>query len=111
MPALLGHPAAGRSWEGLAIEELLRQLNAAGAPFDAFYYRTSGGAEVDLVLEGFFGLVPVEIKRGQQADRRDLRSLSDFINERNCPYGVVINNDTKPRLYTDKIIGFPFSCL
>ena len=111
LTALLGHPAAGCSWEGVVVEEILRQLNASGVSFDAFYYRTSGGAEVDLILEGFFGLVPIEIKRGQRVDLRDLRGLKDFMDERNCSFGVVINNDTSPRLYTEKIIGVPFSCL
>ena len=111
LAALMGHPAVGRSWEGVVIEEWIRQLNAVGASFDAYYYRTSGGAEVDLVLEGFFGLVPIEIKRGQRVDARDLRGLKDFVEERGCRFGIVMNNDLAPRLYTDKIIGVPFSCL
>jgi hypothetical protein len=47
MDVLLGHPVAGATWEGLVIENLLTHL-----PFgaDAGFYRTSGGAEVDLVL-------------------------------------------------------------
>jgi predicted AAA+ superfamily ATPase len=111
LPALLGHPVAGRSWEGVVVEEIIRQLNAAGTPHDAYYYRTSGGAEVDLILEGFFGLVPIEIKRGQRVDLRDLRGLKDFINEQNCPFGIVINNDLSPRLYSERMIGIPFTCL
>jgi predicted AAA+ superfamily ATPase len=111
LPGLLGHPGAGRSWEGMVVEEILRQLNASGTSYEAYYYRTSGGAEVDLVLDGFFGLVPVEIKRGQRVDLRDLRGLKDFVEERNCPFGIVINNDLTPRLYTEKIVGIPFSCL
>jgi uncharacterized protein len=47
LDTLLGHPVAGGSWEGLVIENLLNHL-----PFgaDAGFYRTAGGAEVDLVL-------------------------------------------------------------
>jgi predicted AAA+ superfamily ATPase len=45
---VLGHPVAGGSWEGMAIESIL-----AVAPdgTQASFYRTSAGAEVDLVLE------------------------------------------------------------
>lgn len=111
LPSLLGHPVAGCSWKGVVVEEILRQLNALGVPFDAYYYRTSGGAEVDLILEGFFGLIPIEIKRGQRVDLRDVRGLNDFVKERNCPFGIVVNNDTAPRYYTEKIIGVPFRCL
>jgi uncharacterized protein len=44
---LLGHPVAGPSWEGMAIENL---LTAAGPRAQASFYRTSHGAEIDLVL-------------------------------------------------------------
>jgi predicted AAA+ superfamily ATPase len=58
---LLGHPVAGQSWEGFAIETLL-----ANAPqgMEANFYRTSAGAEIDLVLTLPRGnLWAVEIKR------------------------------------------------
>ena len=58
---LVTHPVMGRSWEGLVIEEIIRDLNATGVGFDYYYYRTGGGAEVDLILEGEFGLIPIEI--------------------------------------------------
>jgi predicted AAA+ superfamily ATPase len=45
--ALLGHPIAGASWEGWVIESLL-----ACAPdgSEATFYRTSAGAEIDLLI-------------------------------------------------------------
>jgi predicted AAA+ superfamily ATPase len=45
--ALLGHPVVGGSWEGLVIENL---IGLAGEQVEPSFYRTSGGAEVDLVL-------------------------------------------------------------
>ncbi len=111
LDALLGHPQAGHSWEGMVIEEIIRQLNVLGVSFDYHYYRTAAGAEVDLVLEGDFGLIPVEIKRAQRITRRELRPLRDFIAERECRFGLVINNDETPRLYDEKIVGLPFATL
>ncbi len=58
---LLGHPVAGASWEGLVIEAII-----AAAPYRAtpWFYRTSAGAEIDLVLELSPGrLAAFEIKR------------------------------------------------
>ena len=49
------------------IEEILRQLEWRGVDCDSFFYRTSAGAEIDLVLEGEMGLVAVEIKQAQVA--------------------------------------------
>jgi uncharacterized protein len=45
---LLGHPAAGESWEGFAIEALIAAAPEGSRPY---YYRTQAGAEIDLVLE------------------------------------------------------------
>ncbi len=48
MHALTGHPVLGSSWEGFVIENLL----AAAPDFaEAGFFRTAGGAEVDLVLD------------------------------------------------------------
>lgn len=47
---LLGHPAAGGSWEGMAIENLLAAAGTDGHRVQGTFYRTSHGAEIDLVL-------------------------------------------------------------
>ena len=108
---LMAHPRMGASWEGMVIENLVRGLAAAGVDFNAFHYRSGGGAEIDLVLEGEFGLLPVEIKHTQHVDARSLRALRDFVAERGCRYGIVINNDERPRLLDDKLIGIPLAAL
>ncbi len=105
------HPNFGHSWESLVIENLLRGLNATGAAYDYYHYRTGGGAEVDLVLEGEFGLIPIEIKFGQKVTNKELRSIHDFVQERNCPYGIIFNNNELPARYEDRLIGIPCSCL
>ena len=48
LEAVLGHPVAGMSWEGMVVENIL-----AVAPdwVQPFFYRTVRGAEIDLVLE------------------------------------------------------------
>jgi hypothetical protein len=65
---LLGHPVVGKSWEGFVIENIMSVL-PQGA--QAFYYRTTGGAEIDLLIE--FGNSPrefwaIEIKRSPSAN-------------------------------------------
>jgi predicted AAA+ superfamily ATPase len=58
---LLGHPVAGPSWEGALIENILDALPSTAR---AHFYRTSAGAEIDLVIE--FGAKQrwaIEIKR------------------------------------------------
>ncbi len=46
--ALLGHPVVGGSWEGFCIENLIA---AAPRGTEASFYRSSAGAEIDLILK------------------------------------------------------------
>lgn len=58
---LLGHPVVGMSWEGFAIENLIA---VAGDLAEPSFYRSSGGAEMDLVLElGGGERWAIEVKR------------------------------------------------
>ncbi|MDY0002859.1 MAG: ATP-binding protein [Polyangia bacterium] len=59
--ALLAHPVVGASWEGFVLEQL---LSVAPEGVQRYFYRTSGGAEIDLLLcfPGG-GLWAIEIKR------------------------------------------------
>jgi uncharacterized protein len=58
---LLSHPVIGASWEGFVIENLMA---CAPRGTQAFFYRTSGGAEIDLLLNLPNGdLWAIEIKR------------------------------------------------
>lgn len=59
--AVLGHPVVGGSWEGFCIENLIA---AAPAGTEPYFYRSSGGAEVDLVLRFPGGQIwAIEVKR------------------------------------------------
>ncbi len=59
--SLLSHPVVGASWECFAIENL---LVSAGNRARRFFYRTSGGAEIDLLLEWpDYSLWAIEVKR------------------------------------------------
>ena len=61
--ALLAHPVAGGSWEGLVIESL---IGAAPRGTEAYFFRTAAGAEIDLLLKRPGERKPwaIEIKRG-----------------------------------------------
>lgn len=60
---ILGHPVCGASWEGFAIENI---IGAAPPRTISGFYRTSAGAEIDLILEFPGGKRwAIEIKRGE----------------------------------------------
>lgn len=57
--ALLRHPKLGASWEGFALEEVLR----AAQPDEAWFYATHAGVELDLFLVSRGRRVGVDFKR------------------------------------------------
>ena len=82
---LLAHPVVGQSWECFVIENLL--VNA-GDKAQGYFYRTSGGAEIDLLLAWPDGsLWAAEIKRslspkverGFHAACEDLAPVRKFV--------------------------------
>jgi len=81
---LLGRPEAGAIWEGYVIEEICRTIGDAATPY---FYRSSGGAEVDLVLDYRTHQIAVEVKlstspkvsRGFYAASQDLQPKEMFV--------------------------------
>lgn len=55
---LLSHPVLGASWEAFALENILSTLQ----DWEAFFYRTSNGAEIDLLLIKGKRRIAVEFK-------------------------------------------------
>lgn len=59
MPQLLAHPRYGASWEGFALEQVLR----VARPDEAYFWATHQGAELDLLLLKGSRRIGVEFKR------------------------------------------------
>lgn len=59
LDALLAHPRSGASWEGFALEQVLR----VAAPDEAYFWATHNGAELDLLLFKTGRRIGVEFKR------------------------------------------------
>ena len=59
LPSLLAHPHCGASWEGFALEQVLR----IAKPDEAYFWATHQGAELDLLLLRGQQRIGVEFKR------------------------------------------------
>jgi len=87
--SLLGHPVVGQSWECFVIENLIAAAQSGGkGDVQAYFYRTGGGAEIDLLLAWPDGqLWAIEIKRslapkverGFYAACADLKPAKKFV--------------------------------
>jgi predicted AAA+ superfamily ATPase len=79
---LVRHPAAGASWEGFVIEQLLGSLAASGIEPEAHFLRTSDGYEIDLLLNLEGVTAAIEVKLSASAAPQDLARLeraADFV--------------------------------
>ena len=83
--SLVRNTLVGRSWEGYIIEQICNKLSNSVKPY---FYRTSQGAEVDLVLvKGITPIVSIEIKlsssssltKGSTEAIKDLKTAHNFI--------------------------------
>lgn len=105
---LLLHPTAGRSFEAFVIEEVIRGFQCTmKAGIDFHFYRTKDKSEIDLIVSGPFGVIPIEIKLGYKINQRMLTSLKNFINDTGVPFGILINNAERTEFLTDTIIQIP----
>ena len=83
---LLSHPAAGHSWEGFVIEQIVNIIPKKYAPF---FYRTSAGAEVDLVVvKGDKAVLCIEIKLSLSP--LPSQGFFNAMNDLNCKNGIII---------------------
>jgi uncharacterized protein len=103
--ALLGHPVLGASWEGYVIENLIA---LAPARVEPSFYRTSGGAEIDLVLrwpEGQEWAIEVKRSVSPQPTRGMRSAIEDLKPERSF---IVYPGEGRYRLGEQiEVIGLP----
>jgi len=77
---LLVHPVAGVSFESFVTEEIIREFQCTLAScIDFSYCRTKDRSEIDLIVDGPFGTIPIEIKLGHKLKKGALKALKIFM--------------------------------
>lgn len=59
------HPFKGNLFENMVIVELLKQRLNKGKANNLYFWRSSKGNEIDIVIDNFNELIPIEIKSGK----------------------------------------------
>jgi len=70
LPELLAHPFCGASWEGFALEQVLR----IARPDEAYFWATHQGAELDLLMVRSQRRIGVEFERADAPKSRPARA-------------------------------------
>lgn len=73
---LLSQPWVGASWEGWCINQILGALKTVGENYDAYFFRSSDGYEIDLVLKFSKGLWAFEFKLTGSPTLEDVKRLN-----------------------------------
>jgi len=106
------YPRLGNVFESFVVEELIRGIQAVSARNVSYsHFRTKAGGEIDLILEGSFGLLPIEIKYQSNTTRKQLTSMVNFIELHQLPYGLVVNNCEAPSMVTERIMQLPVASI
>lgn len=99
---LSSQPWVGASWEGWVIEQILSAHSSRGRSFDAFYFRTHDGLEVDLVLEGESGREAIEIKLTSSPASEDFARLAKAAGLLKATRQVLISRTRDQVVTTDR---------
>lgn len=76
--ALPANPLWGPLFETCVVNDIRKQLAAAGCAAQLYHWRSYGGAEVDLVLDVDGRLYPIEIKATTTPRKNDARGIAAF---------------------------------
>ncbi len=109
---LMNYPYVGAGFEAFISEEIIKGIQTTDAVnWNYYYFRTRNGAEIDMILKGPFGTLPIEIKLGSVIKQRQIHTLKNFVYNNELPLGLVINNSDNVELVADRIIQLPASCV
>ncbi len=105
---------AGPLLENFVVAELFKQRGWSNERPDVYFFRTHGGLEVDIVLEGSGGrLVAIEVKASASPRRRDVRGLEylrDALGDR-FVRGVLLYTGQEVLPFGERIWAMPVESL
>lgn len=102
-------PRRGASFEGAVIEELVTRSADRSVRPEAYFWRTSTGSEVDLLLVSGRKIVPVEIKLGAALEARSLAGLRACMSDLGIQQGFVVYSGSERRALGRGIEAIPWS--
>ena len=91
LDVLDSHPIRGASWETFVLEDILRRETVANPHSCAYFWRTAGGAEVDLLLDRGDALHALEIKTARASSPYLARGLRAIMEDTGAASATVID--------------------
>jgi predicted AAA+ superfamily ATPase len=88
---LLDQPWVGASWEGFVIEQIISLYGTLGKDPEYYYFRTSDGHEIDLIVEFANERIGIEIKCTSSPSLQDFRRLKKTAEMCDCAKTYLIS--------------------
>lgn len=104
---LRSHPIAGSSWEGFVIEQVLGMVPGG---WQAHYYRTSAGAEIDLLLHDRRGK-PIAVEIKLSATPQVAKGYWTAMDDLSCKEGYVIYPGKERYPLAENVTALPLNNL
>ncbi|MBU1366466.1 MAG: ATP-binding protein, partial [Candidatus Omnitrophica bacterium] len=104
----------GNIFENCIISEMTKQNNLLQKKSNMYFWRTSNGAEIDLIIERGEDVIPIEIKSNVRINNVSIRGLLDFLKlktPKRILFGVVFYRGDRIFRLTEKILAIPVGYL
>ena len=104
-----GGISSGALYETFVFSELLKWRTLLAEEVRLLFYRTSAGMEIDFILEGRRGLLPIEVKGVVQVHPADARSLVRFLSEypNRAEFGLVVYRGREVKELAPRVYAVP----
>ncbi len=108
--------ATAQSQKGILFEhavvlEIIRRVRALRKDWRVCFWRTSGGAEVDCIVDMGERVIPIEIKSARKVRKADVMGLSHFLADypKAAKQGYVITMGDLPERLAENIVAIPWT--
>ena len=86
------HPARGMSWEAFIIDQLISVFQQAAPGSQPYFWRTSQGHEIDLLVDLGTKKIPFEIKLHSAPTAQDAGTLQQCMRDLNLSGGYLVHS-------------------
>lgn len=100
----------GILFEHAIVLEIIRRIRVLNKNYKLYYWRTSGGAEVDCVLDLGGEIIPIEIKASKNISLSEIKGLKIFLEDYKeiAKHGYVITMGERKEKLAENIIAVPW---
>lgn len=107
----LAESQKGILFEHAVVLEIRRRIRVLDKPYQTYYWRTGGGAEVDCVLDLGDEVIPIEVKGSKAVALSELKGLQSFLESYSglAKRAYVVVSGGKKEKLSDQITMIPWN--